>query len=186
MERKGDGMAELTADIHVALERNIVPKIQVGIKIAVIGAVLLIFFTPNTGLVGKLVQPRICWLISLVALAMLGCAAFVVIYVPAFYRRLSKMLKSETPRLMRVTLRNPDDRNGNLLAELRPHESAEDEPAEVVVPVLNKIDVPSHFPAHIYGNEKKGPVVIETAHGILWPAPDEKQVKLEELFRVRG
>jgi hypothetical protein len=186
MERKGDSMAELTADIHVALERNIVPKLQVGIKIAVIGAALLIFFAPNTGIFGKTVQPRICWIITLVALGMLVCAGFVVIYMPAFYRNLSKMLKSETPRLMRVTLRQPDNRNGNMLAELRAHESAEDEPAEVVVPVLNKIDVPPHFPAHIYGNEKKGPVVIETAHGILWPAPDEKQVKLEELFRVRG
>lgn len=179
-------MAELSADIHVALERNIVPKLQVGIKVAVIGAVLLIFFTPNSGLLGKVVQYRICLVISLAALAMLGCAAFMIIYMPAYYRRLSKMLHSETPRLMRVTLKQPANRNDEMLAELRPHESNEDEPAEIVVPVLNKIDVPAHFPAHIYGNENKGPLVIETAHGILWPAPDEKQVKLEELFRVRG
>ena len=179
-------MAELSADIHVALERNIVPKLQVGIKIAFIGAVLLIFFTPNSGLLGKVVQQRICLVISLAALGMLACAAFMIIYMPAYYRRLSKMLKSETPRLMRVTLKQPTDRNGDMLAELRPHESSEDEPAEFVVPVLNKIDVPAHFPAQIYGNENRGPVVIETAHGILWPAPDEKQVKLEELFRVRG
>src|SRR5258708_25466539 len=148
-------MAELTANIHVALERNIVPKIQAGIKIAVIGAVLLIFFAPNSGLVGKIVQPRICWIISLVAIAMLGCAAFVVIYIPAFYRRLSKTLKSETPRLMRVTLRQPDNRNGNMLAELRPHESEEDAPVEAVGPLMNQIDFPSHFPAPIYGKEKE-------------------------------
>src|SRR5258706_746167 len=140
-------MAELMANIHVALERKIVPKMQVGVKIAVIGATLLIFFAPKAGLLGHVVQPRICWIITIVAFIMLACAAFVVIYMPAFYRNLSKMLKSETPRLMRVTLLQPDARNGNMLAEIRSHDSEQDAPIEAVVHVLNKIDVTAHFPA---------------------------------------
>ena len=93
------------------------------------------------------------------------------------------MVREQQPTLMRVTVKD-DTLSGYALAELRPHEAEEDSPAQIVVKVIQKIDVPPNYPAEVYSKGKDGPVVIKTVNGTLWPAPDERQQKLEELFRV--
>jgi hypothetical protein len=178
-------MAVPNDNISIHLERKIAPKMRVGIEIAVIAAGLLIFFTPRAGLLKNAVPERISLILTLLALAMLVCAGVVVIYLPAYYRKLSKLMRDETPTLMRVTVKE-DSIRGQILAELRGHESGEDAPVQMVVRVLDKVDVPPNFPAEVYQGGQQDQVVIQTVHGILWPVPDERQQKLEELFRVRS
>lgn len=179
-------MPSLDNSVHIALERKILPKMRVGIQIAVIAAVLLIFFTPRAGVLRNQVNERISWILAAVGVTLLACAAIVVFYLPAYYRRLSRMLREESPTLMRVTLVEGGKGAADLVAELRPHESQATDPAEIEVPVLERVNVPPHFPAQVYGAQEDGPIVIETVHGILWPVPDERQQKMEDLFHVRS
>ena len=176
-------MPDLSNAVDLTLERKIVPKMRVGIQIAVIAAGLLIFFAPKFGLLSRVVPGRLLWILSAVGLALLAIAVVVVAYLPAYYRKISRMVREQQPRLMRVTVKD-DVMSGYALAELRPHEADETAPVEMVVRVIQKVDVPDNYPAEVYSKGGDGPVVIKTVNGTLWPAPDEKQQKLEELFRV--
>ncbi len=175
-------MPDLSNAVDLTLERKIVPKMRVGIQIAIIAAGLLIFFAPKFGLFSHVVPGRLLWILSAVGLAMLAIAVVVVAYLPAYYRKISRIVREQQPRLMRVTVKD-DMLSGYALAELRPHEADESAPVEMVVRVLQKVEVPDNYPAEVY-TKGDGPVVIKTVNGTLWPAPDEKQQKLEELFRV--
>jgi len=169
--------------VDLTLERKIMPKIRVGIQVAVIAAGLLIFFTPRFGLLTRVVPDRIKWILTGVGLLLLIIALVIVVHMPTYYRRISRMVREQHPRLMRVTVRD-DTMSGYAVAELRPHESDEAAPVEMVVRVLQKVDIPPNHPAQVYSKGENGPVVIKTVNGTLWPAPDERQEKLEKLFRV--
>lgn len=176
-------MPEFNNAVDLTLERKIVPKIRVGTQIAVIAAGLLIFFTPKIGLLNRVVPARIGWIATSIGFALLVLALVIVIHLPAYYRNISRMVREQQPRLMRVTVKD-DLMSGYAVAELRPHEAEEDAPVEIVVRVIQKVDVPDNYPAEVFSKGTNGPVVIKTINGTLWPAPDEKQQKLEELFRV--
>jgi hypothetical protein len=174
------------AQMHIGLERIIAPRLRAGVQVTVGGAALLIVFLPRYGLLSNVVVPRIGWLLTGVAALILASGVAMVIILPAYYRKLSRMMKQTNPEQMRVTLRFEPVRGGNvkILAELRPFDAEPHEPFQAVVPVMKSLDIPPHTPARVYGRPDEGPVVIDTVDGILWPEPDEKQRRLEEAFRV--
>lgn len=175
------------AQLHVGLERIIAPRLRAGVQVTALGAVLLITFLPQYGLLSKVVVPRLGWILTSVATLILAIGTAMVIVLPAYYRKLSRMMKVTNPEQMRVTLRFEPARSGDVkvLAELRPFDAEPHEPFRAVVPVMKPLDIPPHTPARVYGRPEEGPVVIDTVDGILWPEPDEKQKRLEETFRVR-
>src|SRR5262245_16834235 len=90
-DRGGSAMSPF--EVHPNLQRQIVPKTQVGVKIGVIGAALLIFFAPGQGVLHGRVLPQLCWVLSILGIVMMVCGGLVVIYLPAHYRRMSRLLK---------------------------------------------------------------------------------------------
>ena len=175
------------AQLHVGLERLIAPRVRVGVQVTAAGAFLLILFLPRYGLLANALPTRLDWILSAVAALIVACGIVMVIVLPAYYRRLSAIMKQSSPADMRVTLRFEPAPNGqvSVYAELRPFDAEATEPVQMVVPVMKPIDIPPHTPARVYGVAQNGPVVIDTIDGILWPEPDERQKRLEDAFRVR-
>lgn len=174
-------------EVHTNLERQIAPKTQIGVKISIIGAALLIFFLPHFGLLYSRIVPQLCWILSIIGAILLACGVMVVIYLPAYYRRLSRLRRQTEAEQMRVTLRYEKGPEGKTVAyaDLRAPEADEADPAALSVPVMDPVEVPPDTPAFVYGVSTPGPVVIETAYGILWPAPDERQRRWEQTFKGR-
>lgn len=175
------------AQLHVGLERIIAPRLRVGVQVTVAGAALLILFVPRYGLLASFVTPRFGWILTFVSTLIFAAGVTMVVVLPAYYRRLSRMMKQVNPEQMRVTLRFEPAPGGNVkvMAELRPFDAEADEPFHAVVPVMQPLDIAPHTPARVYGSPGDGPVVIDTIDGILWPEVDDKQRRLEERFRVR-
>src|SRR5258708_28657689 len=106
--------------LHIGLERMIAPRVRAGVQVTIAGAILLILLAPNVGLVAKFVPPPVGWFLSAIAAVVLGLGVAMVVILPAYYRKLSLMMKHSNPEQMRVTLRfeHPPGGNVKIMAEL--------------------------------------------------------------------
>ena len=131
------------AQLHVGLERIIAPRLRVGVQVTVAGAALMILFVPRVGLLANQVMPRLGWVMTVVSTMILAAGVITVVVLPAYYRRLSRMMKQVSPEQMRVTLRFEPVAGGDvkIMAELRPFDAEAHEPFQAVVPVMDSLDI---------------------------------------------
>lgn len=109
-----------------------------------------------------------------VTVLLVGVGIWMVLVAIPFHRSITRMLKEDVPREMLQTIQVHRSSTGDhYYAHLRSPESAPDDEPEIIVDVLCEPwieGLPSVTKVKAYGVDmKRGPVVIETDRGILWP-----------------
>jgi hypothetical protein len=169
----------MLSDIHPDLRGRIALYYVLGFIWATIGAGALLYLVFVGGSDVKLYA---CVLVFGAVMLFLGW--LMVFNAPNWYRRANRVLQTQPPETMLLTLRKEESSDSTTLyADLRvPGSSHETAPARSVAVLSPKwnADQQENQPVEVY-EDSDGPVVIRTPQGLLWSVPHKRIGPLPKL-----